>query len=129
MIFSQLLLHLVVILSAVSISNPLPHNQFQNPSLSSLIISGGSTSTKDDPFLNLSKLFEGTKYSQQEVHKALRNIAGNQATLKNMDGVTHQLQNSMGKRYLTTSYSLDFTIFNECIIIKLIHTFYLIAHH
>jgi len=68
-------------------------------------------STKDDPFSSVSKLFKGTKYSQLEVQKALRNIAGNQATLKNMDGVTHQLQNSMGKRYHNKNTYIHYIIF------------------
>ena len=100
--FPRLLLSLVILLNYALTTNPLPDQQFLSPSL---MISGGRSTTKsavetkDDPFSSLSKLFKGTKYSQIEVQKALRNIAGNQATLKNMDGVTHQLQNSMGKRY------------------------------
>ena len=51
-----------------------------------------------DSFETLSSLFKGVGYPTKEVRNALKKIASNQATLKSLDGVAHQLKHVTGDR-------------------------------
>jgi hypothetical protein len=52
----------------------------------------------ENAFESISQIFDDLDYDENEIESTLKKISSNQAALKSMDGLTHQIRSSLGDR-------------------------------